>query len=182
MFGVGRDLCGSSSPTLLPKQGHPEQAAQDSVQAGLEYLQRRRLHNPPWAACSSVLSPSKWRNSSSYSDGTSCASVCALCPLSCHWTPHWKELGPILLTPTLQIFVSTYKVPSQPSLLQAKQAQVPQPFLLGFNNCIFISYTSYINSQGKEIFCTVITFLEHHLLTCLYWNGLNLSPSFVMIV
>jgi len=22
MFGVGRDLCGSSSPTLLPKQGH----------------------------------------------------------------------------------------------------------------------------------------------------------------
>ena len=27
MAGVGRDLCGSSSPTLLPKQGHPEQAA-----------------------------------------------------------------------------------------------------------------------------------------------------------
>jgi len=22
MFGVGRDLCGSSSPTPLPKQGH----------------------------------------------------------------------------------------------------------------------------------------------------------------
>ena len=45
MVGVGRDLCGSSSPTPLPKQGHPEQAAQDLVQAGLEYLQRRRLHN-----------------------------------------------------------------------------------------------------------------------------------------
>jgi len=29
----------------LPKQGHPEQAAHDQVQAGLEYLQRRRLHN-----------------------------------------------------------------------------------------------------------------------------------------
>jgi len=27
MFGVGRDLCGSSSPTLLPKQGHLQQAA-----------------------------------------------------------------------------------------------------------------------------------------------------------
>ena len=39
---VGRDLCGSSSPTLLPKQGHLQQAAQDLVQAGLEYLQRRR--------------------------------------------------------------------------------------------------------------------------------------------
>ena len=31
----------------LPKQGHPEQAAQDLVQAGLEYLQRRRLHSLP---------------------------------------------------------------------------------------------------------------------------------------
>jgi len=47
MFGVGRDLYGSSSPTLLPKQGHLLQAAQDLVQADLEYLQRRRLHNLP---------------------------------------------------------------------------------------------------------------------------------------
>jgi len=47
MVGVGRDLCGSSSPTALPKQGHLQQAAQDLVQAGLEYLQRRRLHNLP---------------------------------------------------------------------------------------------------------------------------------------
>ena len=47
IVGVGRDLCGSSRPTPLPKQGHPQQAAQDLVQAGLEYLQRRRLHNLP---------------------------------------------------------------------------------------------------------------------------------------
>jgi len=46
MVGVGRDLCGSSSPTPLPKQGHVEQVAQDLVQVGFEYLQRRRLHNP----------------------------------------------------------------------------------------------------------------------------------------
>jgi len=32
MVGIGRDLCGSSSPTPLPKQGHLEQAAQDLVQ------------------------------------------------------------------------------------------------------------------------------------------------------
>jgi len=44
VVGVGRDhCCGSSSPTLLLKQGHLQQAAQDLVQAGLEYLQRRRL-------------------------------------------------------------------------------------------------------------------------------------------
>jgi len=42
MFGIGRDLCGSSSPTALPKQGHPEQAAQDFVQAGFENLRRRK--------------------------------------------------------------------------------------------------------------------------------------------
>jgi len=29
------------------KQGHLEQAAEDLVQVGLEYLQRRRLHNLP---------------------------------------------------------------------------------------------------------------------------------------
>ena len=46
-FGVGRDLCGSSSPTFLPQQGHLQQAAQDCVRVGLEYLQRRRLHNLP---------------------------------------------------------------------------------------------------------------------------------------
>ena len=47
MVGVGRDLCGSSSPTPLLKQGHLQQAAQDLVQAGLEYLQRRRFHSLP---------------------------------------------------------------------------------------------------------------------------------------
>ena len=46
LFGVGRDLCGSSSAIPLPKQGHLQEAAQDLVQAGLEYLQRRRLHSP----------------------------------------------------------------------------------------------------------------------------------------
>jgi len=45
MLGVGRDLCGSSSPTLLLKQVHLEQGTQDCVQADLEYLQRRRIHN-----------------------------------------------------------------------------------------------------------------------------------------
>jgi len=34
IVGVGRDLCGSSSPTPLPKQGRLQQAAQDLVQEG----------------------------------------------------------------------------------------------------------------------------------------------------
>ena len=44
MVGVGRDLCGSSSPTRLPKQGHLQQTAQHLVHAGFEYLQRKRIH------------------------------------------------------------------------------------------------------------------------------------------
>jgi len=47
MVGVGRDLCESPSPTPLLKQGHLQQAAQDLVQSGLEYLPRRRLHSLP---------------------------------------------------------------------------------------------------------------------------------------
>jgi len=46
MVGVGRDLWTSSTPTPLPKQRHLKQVAQDHVQAGYEYLQRRTLHNP----------------------------------------------------------------------------------------------------------------------------------------
>ena len=41
-----------------------------------------------------------------------------------------EESGSILLTPTLQIFISIYKVLSQPSPLQAEQAQLPQPLLI----------------------------------------------------
>ena len=47
MLGHGRDLCGLSSPPPLPKEGHLEQAAQERVQVGFDYLQRRRLHSLP---------------------------------------------------------------------------------------------------------------------------------------
>ena len=41
----------------LPKQGHPEQAAQHRVQPGLEYLQRRRLPSPSGQPVPPWLSP-----------------------------------------------------------------------------------------------------------------------------
>ena len=47
MVGLGRDLCGSSNPVPLPKHGHLEQVAQNLVQVGFEYLQRRRIHSLP---------------------------------------------------------------------------------------------------------------------------------------
>ena len=84
---VGWDLCGSSSPTLLLKQGHSEQPAEDRVQACFEYLQRRRIHNLSGQPVPVLRHPQRGRSSSSCSDRTSCASVCAHCPLSCHWAP-----------------------------------------------------------------------------------------------
>jgi len=130
MAGLGRDLCGSSSPNPLPKQGHPEQAAQDLVQVGFEYLQRRRLHNLSGQPVPGLCHPQREEVLPRVQLELPLLQFVpvAPCPVSGH---HWKESGPVLLIPTLQIFIGISKVPSQPSLLQAEQAQLPQPFLLG---------------------------------------------------
>ena len=44
MVGVGRDLCGSSSPTPLPKQGLLQQATQDPIQAGFRFTLDHIFH------------------------------------------------------------------------------------------------------------------------------------------
>ena len=110
MLGVGRDLCGSSSPTPLPKQGHLQQAAQDFVQAGLEYLQRRRLHNLPGQPVPVLHHPQSEEVIPHVQTELPLLQfvLIAPCPVSGH---HCKESGPILLTPTLKIFMSIYKVP-----------------------------------------------------------------------
>jgi len=45
MLGVGRDLCGSSSPTLLPKQGHLRQAARTLSRQVLNTSREEDFHN-----------------------------------------------------------------------------------------------------------------------------------------
>jgi len=47
MVGVEKNLCGSSGPTPLSKQGHLELVAEDLIQAVFECLQRSRIHNLP---------------------------------------------------------------------------------------------------------------------------------------
>ena len=124
MVGVGRDLWGSSSPTPLLKQG--QKAAQDLVQEGREYLQRRRLHNLPGQPVLVLRHPRRSLPHVQMELPMLQFVHVAPCPVAGH---HSKEFGPILLTPTLQIFI--YKIPFQASLLQAEQAQLPQPFLVG---------------------------------------------------
>ena len=134
MVGVGRDLWGSSSPTPLPNHGHLKQAAQDLIQAGSEYSQRRRIDSPSGQPVPVLHHPQHEEVLPRVQMEFLMLQFVpvAPCPVTGH---HWKESGPIFLTPTLKIFISISKVLSQPSLLQAKQAQLPQPFLIG-EKCI----------------------------------------------
>ena len=113
MVGVGRDLCGSSSPTPA-KAGTPTTGCTGPCPGGFWISPEKETPQPPWAACSRAPSPSKWRSSSSCSDRTSYASVCAHCPLSSHWAP-LKRVWPHPLKPSLKILISISKVPSQPA-------------------------------------------------------------------
>jgi len=99
---------------LLPKQGHLQQAAQELVQAGLEYLQRRRFHNLSGQPVPVLHHPQSEEVLPHVQTDLPLLQFVpvAPCPVAGH---HFKESGPILLTPTLKIFVSIYKVPSQPS-------------------------------------------------------------------
>jgi len=108
MFGVGRDLCGSPSPTPLPKQGPLQQAAQDLVQMGLEYLQRRRLHNLPGQPVPVLRHPHSEEVLPHVQTELPLLPFVPIapCPVAGH---HWKESGPVLLTPTLQIFIGICK-------------------------------------------------------------------------
>ena len=106
MVGVGKALCGSSSPTPLPKQGHLQQAAQDLVQARLKYLQRRRIHNLPGQPVPVLRHPQREEVLPHVQMELPVLPFVPIVP--CPVGHHWKELGPILLTPTLQIFISIY--------------------------------------------------------------------------
>ena len=125
MVGVGRDLWGSSSPTPLPKQGHLQQAAQDLVQVGLEYLQRRRISLGNLFQSFVTFRVKKFFLMFRWN--FLCFNLCLLSLVLSLGTTE-ESLAPCL-TSTLKIFIDIYKVASQPSLLQAEQAQLPQPFL-----------------------------------------------------
>ena len=75
-------------PPQPPAQaGSPRAGCTGPCPGGSGISPEKETPQPPWAACSRAPSPSEGRSSSSCSAGTSCASVCAHCPLSCHWAP-----------------------------------------------------------------------------------------------
>jgi len=86
MVGVGRDLCGSPSPTHCPSR---------VTQSRLHRTMSRRVLNisregDSTASLGSLCQGSvtlRGKKFFSCPTGTSSASVCAHCPLSCHWAP-----------------------------------------------------------------------------------------------
>ena len=80
-----------------PSVGHPPQPPAEAGSptagctaprpGGVGISPEKETPQPPWAAWARAPSPSEGRSSSSGSAGASLASVCARCPLSCHWAP-----------------------------------------------------------------------------------------------
>ena len=87
MVGVGRDLCGLSSPTLPVEAGSLRAGCTGPPPGGFWISPEKEKSQPLWATCSSAPSPSEWRSSSSGSAGTSYASLWPPCPLSSCWAP-----------------------------------------------------------------------------------------------
>ena len=75
-------------PVPPPAQaGSPRAGCTAPHPGGSGISPEKETPQPPWAAWARAPSPSEGRSSSSCSDGASSASVCARCPLSCHWAP-----------------------------------------------------------------------------------------------
>ena len=93
MVRVGRKLCGSSSTSPLLKQGHLQQAAQDLVQAGLEYVQRRRLHHLTGQPVPGLRYPQREEVPPHVQTELPVLQFVPIapCPVARHY---WKELGP----------------------------------------------------------------------------------------
>ena len=75
------------------KAGSPTAGCTGPCPGGSWISPEKETPQPPWAAWSRAPSPSEWRSSFSRSEGTSYASVCARCPLSCRWAP-LKRVSP----------------------------------------------------------------------------------------
>ena len=112
---------GWKGPLWVIKSKHPDEAGSPTAgcigprPGGSWISPEKESTQPLWGACSRAPSPSEGRSSSSGSDRTSCASVCAHCPLSCRWAllkrawPHPPDthpadictyiLGPLIVTP-----------------------------------------------------------------------------------
>ena len=78
-----------TQPNPLPKQGHPEQAAQDCIQVGLQYRQRRSLHSLPGQPVPVLRHPQREEILPRVQLELPLLQFVPIahCPLSCLWAP-----------------------------------------------------------------------------------------------
>ena len=103
--GRGWNSAGHPVQPPRPKQGHLQQAAQDLVQAGLEYLQRRRIYNLPGQPVPVLRHPQSEEVLPHVQTELPVPQFVPIapCPVTGH---HWTESGPILLTHTPKILIN----------------------------------------------------------------------------
>ena len=169
MFRVGRDLWGSSSPTSLPKQGHLQQAAQDLVQAGLEYLQRGRRHNLPGQPLPVLRNPQSEEVLPHVQTEESAANI--FCFSKMLLLTHIWRLKRGFFTKTFKNYCwwveEEFLWPNcKPLLTFDGMTYHPLPSLL-----LFGSSRNYSNTQ-IQIFNLFSSFL-----VCILWTGSQLHPS-----
>jgi len=153
MFGVGRDLCGSSKPTPPPKQGHLQQAAQDLVQAGLEYLQRGRLHNLPGQPVPVLCHPQREEVLPHVQMELPVLQFVPIapCPVAGH---HWKEFD--LRASLLQSY-NTGKRPIQSPHLTKEEKTVAEQYVVS-NRELFPIHLVVV--LFRSIWCQPVFFSE----------------------
>ena len=129
MLGVGRDLWGSSLVQPPWRNRVTQSRLHRTSSSWVLNISRERDSTTSLGSlfqCSVSLKVKKFFLM--YRWNFSCFSLCPL-PLVLSLSTTEKSLAPSSWH--LKIFISIYKIPSQPSLFQAKQAQIPQPFLVG---------------------------------------------------
>lgn len=84
-----------------------------------------------------------------HSEGTSCVSVCASCPQSCHWALLTRAWLPHRCA--FSVYTHRWNSP-QPSLLQDEKSQLSQPFLM-VKSIIFLSLCWTLSSSSVSLLC-----------------------------
>ena len=126
---VGRGLLRSRGLPLQLKHGHLELVAQVCIQLGFAYLQGWRLHNlsgQPVPVLGHPHSKRVFPDVQREPPVFQCVSI-GSGPVTGHCR---KEPGSVFFIPSCQVFIYINKFPPELSLLEVKQSQLSQPFLI----------------------------------------------------
>ncbi|PKU38985.1 hypothetical protein llap_10711 [Limosa lapponica baueri] len=125
MVEVGRDLWRSSDPASLLKQGLLELFVQLHVEKAFDDLQGWRIHNLFGQTMPGLSHPHRKKVVPDVQREPS-----VVLPLVLSLDTTGKSLA-LFYVPSLQVFISIEKISPEPSLFQAEQSQLSQPFLVG---------------------------------------------------